>query len=229
MREREDTPQAKNLPGKIERIFSSALEKSVSYRLFLLPAQHIHSIEEVDTFCCANHVEGHAVLEARCGGFDQAIKDLGKEPALTDVNIDHNDCESWIAKVEGQCVPDDGDWSTVGLYAAGEPNHLCLVDFMEKHPDTQAAASDVSPDLFKAMEAGMNIKFGVDHQKYLQAYLPISHLTLAVTNEQMVTNEAIETGPNLIRESPSQDEVECTENDYKVCDDEADGVFKSIA
>lgn len=187
------------------------------------------SIEEVDTFCCANHVEGHAVLEARCNGFDQAIKDLGKEPALTDVIIDHNDCDSWIAKVEEQCSPDDGDWSTVGLYAAGEPNHLCLVDFMEKHPDTQAAASDVSPDLFKAMEAGANIKFGVDHQKYLQAYLPISHLTLAVTNGQMVTNEAIETGPKLIRKSPSQDEVECTENDYKVCDNEASGVFKSIA
>ena len=201
----------------------------VSRSLLLFPIRIYISIEEVDTFCCANHVEGHAVLEARCTGFDQAIKDLGKEPALNDVNIDHNDCDSWIAKVEEQCAPDDGDWSTVGLYAAGEPNHLCLVDFMQKHPDTQAAASDVSPDLFKAMEAGMNIKFGVDHQKYLQAYLPISHLTLAVTNGQMVTNEAIETGPKLIRESPSQDEVECTENDYKVCDDEAVGVFKSIA
>jgi len=209
----------------------SSILEGVCLTSFFFSCPHIHSIEEVDTFCCANHVEGHTVLEARCGGFDQAIKDLGKEPALTDVNIDHNDCESWIAKVEEQCSPDDGDgdWSTVGLYAAGEPNHLCLVDFMEKHPDTQAAASDVSPDLFKAMDAGMNIKFGVDHQKYLQAYLPISHLTLAVTNGQMVTNEAIETGPKLIRESPSQDEVECTENDYKVCDNEASDMFKSIA
>lgn len=216
------------MPGKLKQIHSSVLDKSVSHHIFSCPALHIHSIEEVDTFCCANHVEGHAVLTARCGGFDQAIKDLDKEPALNDVNIDHNDCESWIAKVEEQCSPDDGDWSTVGLYAAGEPNHLCLVDFMQKHPDTQAAASDVSPDLFKAMEAGMNIKFGVDHQKYLQAYLPISHLTLAVTNGQMVTNEAIETGPKLIRESPSQDEVEYTENDYKVCDNEASDMFKSI-
>lgn len=191
--------------------------------------KELASIEEVETFCCANHVAGHAVLDARCGGFDQAIEDLGKTPALQDVEIDHSDCESWITEVERQCEPGNGDWSTVGLYAAGEPNHNCLVEFMVKHPDTQAAASDVSPELFTGMEAGMNIKFGIDHQKYLQAYLPFSHLTLAVTNGQMIKNTHLETGPNLIREAPSQDTTDCTENDYKVCNDETSGVFRSIA
>lgn len=192
--------------------------------------QELASIEGVETFCCANHVAGHAVLDARCGGFDEAIKDLGKTPALNDVEIDHNDCETWATEVERKCTPDDGDWSTVGLYAAGEPNHVCLVDFLMKHPDTHAAASDVSPELFDAMEAGLDIKFGIDHQKYLQAYLPFSHLTLAVTNGQGVKNMVIETGPNLVREAPSQDANDCAEIDYEVCaDDETSGVFRSIA
>lgn len=79
------------------------------------------------------------------------------------------------------------------------------------------------------MEAGLNIKFGVDHQKYLQSYLPFSHLTLAVTNGQVVQNTIIETGPNLIREAPSHDATDCAENDYEVCNDGAGGVFRSIA
>lgn len=192
--------------------------------------QELASIEEVESFCCANHVPGHAVLNARCGGFYQAIEDLGKSPALNDVEIDVLDCDMWIAEVEEQCEPDNGDWSTVGLYAAGEPNHICLVNFLGKHPDTHAAASDVSTELFKGMESGLNIYFGVDHQKYLQAYLPISHLTLAVTNGQVVQNTIIQTGPNLVREPPSADATYCVENDFKVCKDDGSGTaFRSIA
>lgn len=65
--------------------------------------QELASIEEVEIFCCANHVAGHIVLNARCGGFDQAIEDLGKTPALNDVEIDHSDCETWTTEVERQC------------------------------------------------------------------------------------------------------------------------------
>lgn len=54
---------------------------------------------------------------------------------------------------------------------------------------------------------------------YIQGYLPIITLALAVTNNQDIGNEIIETGPSIIKQSPSSEKEACVANNYAVCDD----------
>ena len=147
-----------------------------------------------------------------------------------DVSVDPNDCSSFTANIVDQCSPPEGeegssDWSTVGLYLAGQANHKCGIEFLKEHPEVIATASDVSVELYEGMadnNSGLHILFGIDHQSYLQGYLPFSLLTLAVTNNQAIMNSKIETGPALVYGSPSEVDSICKANYHTVCDDKAD-------
>jgi hypothetical protein len=192
--------------------------------------------------CCTNHSPGNSVLNKRCGGMAKSVVDndntyggkyynTGVNTTITsrDVSVDPNDCSSFIATIVDQCSPPEGeegsDWSTVGLYLAGKANHKCGIEFLKEHPEVIATASDVSVELYEGMadnNSGLNILFGIDHQSYLQGYLPFSLLTLAVTNNQAIMNSKIETGPALVYGSPSEVDAICQANYYAVCDDKAD-------
>jgi len=182
------------------------------------------------TFCCINHAPGVGVLTNRCGGFEDGLAGalggtlISYPYAYTDVHVDSNDCSSFDDAIVTNCSPADnnnGNWSSVGLYFAGEANHACGVQFLQKYPLTYAVASDVSQDLYLGMQSGLRILFGIDQQTYLQGYLPSSFLTLASTNDQIVQNQNIETGPKLVTEPPTDHYQECSANGYAVC--EADG------
>lgn len=180
------------------------------------------NISSTEKFCCTDHSPGNKVLIDRCGGMEAGVNASSKGAGSTSsvvVDVDPNNCTLWSAAVTAQCSPEEGkEWSTIGLYLAGEANHRCGVQFLEEHPDAYADASDVSGDLYAGMRAGLNILFGIDQQSYLQGYLPSSFLTLAVTNNQMVQNEMIETGPALVTEPPSKHFQNCAANNYAVCD-----------
>ena len=192
--------------------------------------------------CCTNHSPGNSVLNKRCGGMAKSVVDndntyggkyynTGVNTTITsrDVSVDPNDCSSFTANIVDQCSPPEGeegseDWSTVGLYLAGKANHKCGIEFLKEHPEVIATASDVSVELYEGMadNSGLTILFGIDHQSYLQGYLPFSLLTLAVTNNQAIMNSKIETGPALVYGSPSEVDSICKANYYAVCDDKAD-------
>lgn len=71
------------------------------------------------------------------------------------------------------------------------------MEFLKENPDAYAGASGVSDLLFNGVDEGLNLLFGFEQQSFLQGYLPISTLTLVVTNKQVIGNEIIETGPSL--------------------------------
>lgn len=179
-------------------------------------------VDGLDTFCCINHAPGVGVLDDRCGGFSAGLEANGVAVGFTDVHVNPNNCSAWEEAVADNCSPANGNWSTVGLYLAGQANHNCGVEFLRKYPSTYADASDVSDDLYAGMNEGLNILFGIDQQAYLQGYFPNSFLTLASTNNQIVQNENIETGPRLVTEPPSEHYQQCKANAYAVCDASGD-------
>mmetsp|Transcript_13224 Transcript_13224/g.32133 ORF Transcript_13224/g.32133 Transcript_13224/m.32133 type:complete len:370 (-) Transcript_13224:205-1314(-) len=184
-----------------------------------MAGEALAKVNSTEKFCCSNHAPGVDVLAERCGGMAAGVEANGKLNTF-DVTVDPDDCIAWEeAIISGGCTPDEGkDWSTIGLYLAGKANHKCGVQFLEKYPAAYVDASDVSQDLYAGMTAGLNVLFGIDQQSYLQGYMPFSTLTLAVTNNQMIENNIIQTGPKLITEPPSSHDQECESNKYEVCE-----------
>ena len=187
------------------------------------------------TFCCINHAPGVGVLTNRCGGFEDGLAGALETVLVyryTDVHVDPNDCSSFDDAILTNCSPaanENGDWSSVGLYFAGKANHACGVKFLQNYPLAYSVASDVSQDLYLGMNEGLRIVFGIDQQTYLQGYLPSSFLTLASTNDQIVQNDNIETGPKLITETPSDHYQQCKANGYAVCDADGGGAETSAS
>ena len=181
-------------------------------------------VPSTEKFCCSNHAPGVDVLNDRCGGMKSGVEENGKSNTF-DVPVDPNDCDAWKNAILESCTPDEGkDWSTIGLYLAGQANHKCGVEFLKEYNAAYAVASDVSEDLYKGMKDGRNILFGIDQQSYLQGYLPFSHLTLAVTNDQMIENDFIQTGPHQVTEPPLEHFEECAESNFEVCSSDDDDV-----
>ena len=179
-------------------------------------------VSNIEKFCCTNDQPDISVLEKRCGAMKSGVEENGKSNTF-DVPVDTNDCDAWKNAILEGCSPDEGkDWSTVGLYFPGQPNHKCGVEFLREYDAAYAVASDVSKDLYAGMKDGLNILFGIDQQSYLQGYLPFSHLTLAFTNDQMIENDYIQTGPHQVTEPPSEHFEECAENNFEVCGSDDD-------
>lgn len=183
-----------------------------------LAGDALAKVNSTEKFCCSNHAPGLDVLAERCGGMVAGVEANGKSNTF-DVIVDTNDCAAWEeAIIGGGCAPDEGkDWSTIGLYLAGKPNHKCGAQFLEKYPAAYADASDVSEVLYSGMIADLNIIFGIDQQSYLQGYMPFATLTLKVTNNKMIENTIIKTGPRLVTEPPSAHYQECKSNNYEMC------------
>lgn len=101
-------------------------------------------------------------------------------------------------------------------------NSFCPISFLQEHPDTYAAFTDVSQNIYDGMRAGLKIIMAIDQQSYLQGYFPFSHLTIAAPNGQSIGNTLLETGPRLVTEPPSDNEAECVAFNFKVCADNDD-------
>jgi ABC-type sugar transport system substrate-binding protein len=180
------------------------------------------SINGTQKFCFVNHAPGIIALTKRWEGMNSGIADTVETYRILEAVVDLGNCTSWKETVHDMCRNgDSGNWSTVGLYVGGEPNHECAIEFLNEYPETYAAFSDVSEYMYDGMrDGGLNILFGIDQQAYLQGYLPFSFLTLAVTNGQLVGNDVIETGPHLVTVPPDASAGACAAAGYAVCGDE---------
>ncbi|MGB7982559.1 MAG: substrate-binding domain-containing protein [Candidatus Nanopelagicales bacterium] len=138
---------------------------------------------------CIIHEENNTGLQERCAG---AAEGLGGE----------------LIKVQVTGAADPGSTAReIGAAMdAQSPDAVLTLD-----PDIAGAARkevvsrdkilatfDLSPDVLDAVTAG-DILFAVDQQPYLQGYLPVSFLELAVRNRNEVgAGELVATGPALV-------------------------------
>ena len=141
---------------------------------------------------CVLHEENNIGLQERCAGAKEGMAESGGEV----VNV----------QVTGKADPSSTAREIGAAMAAQSPDAVLTLD-----PDIAMAALkevtardatlatfDLSPDVLDAIAAG-KIDFAVDQQPYLQGYLPVTFLELAVRNKNEVgANTIVATGPSFV-------------------------------
>ena len=75
---------------------------------------------------------------------------------------------------------------------------------------------DVREEFFAPLDDG-RLLFTIDQQHYLQGSMAVYLLAYEAYTDQVLLNDAIETGPILMEYSPRQDGQTCAESNYMVC------------
>lgn len=143
---------------------------------------------------CVLHEVNNIGLQERCAGAKAGL--LKADPAATMTNI----------QVTGKADPGATTREVGAAIKAGKPDAVLALD-----PDIATAALrqtvntpvllatfDLSPAVLAEIQEG-KILFAVDQQPYLQGYLPVTFLALAIRNRNEVgANNVVLTGPSLV-------------------------------
>jgi len=141
---------------------------------------------------CILHEENNIGLQERCAGAAEGMTENGGEV----INV----------QVTGKADPRSTALEIGAAMEAQSPDTVLTLD-----PDIAMAALkevtardvtlatfDISPDVLDEVASG-SIEFAVDQQPYLQGYLPVSFLELAVRNRNEVgANSIVATGPSFV-------------------------------
>ncbi|MGV1003388.1 MAG: substrate-binding domain-containing protein [Candidatus Nanopelagicales bacterium] len=143
---------------------------------------------------CVLHEVNNIGLQERCAGAKAGL--LKTDPGATMTNI----------QVTGKADPGATAREVGAAVTSAKPDAILTLD-----PDIAMAALrevdissvhlatfDLSPGVLQEIEAG-RVLFAVDQQPYLQGYLPVTFLALAVRNRNEVgAGNIVLTGPSLV-------------------------------
>ncbi|WP_373321091.1 sugar ABC transporter substrate-binding protein [Paraburkholderia flagellata] len=132
----------------------------------------------IHDFLCVNHGADIQALWDRCKGFADAIgadykkstMDSGEDPTVIESKVaaylrSHPSTQAILA-----LGPDQAMGVLRGVTDAGKAGKLYVATF------------DLSPDILKAIQAGQ-IQFAIDQQPYLQGYLSVAAMAIAVRDK----------------------------------------------
>jgi simple sugar transport system substrate-binding protein len=132
----------------------------------------------IHDFLCVNHGADIQALWDRCKGFADAIGadykkstlDSGEDPTVIESKVaaflrSHPNTQAILA-----LGPDQAMGVLRGVNDAGKAGKLYVATF------------DLSPDILKAIQAGQ-IQFAIDQQPYLQGYLSVAAMAIAVRDK----------------------------------------------
>ncbi|HKT95834.1 MAG TPA: sugar ABC transporter substrate-binding protein [Paraburkholderia sp.] len=132
----------------------------------------------IHNFLCVNHGADIQALWDRCKGFADAIgadykkstMDSGEDPTVIESKVaaylrSHPDTQAILA-----LGPDQAMGVLRGVNDAGKAGKLYVATF------------DLSPDILKAIQSGQ-LAFAVDQQPYLQGYLSVAAMAIAVRDK----------------------------------------------
>jgi simple sugar transport system substrate-binding protein len=132
----------------------------------------------IHNFLCVNHGADIQALWDRCKGFADAIgvnyksstMDSGEDPTVIESKVaaylrSHPDTQAILA-----LGPDQAMGVLRGVHDAGKDGKLYVATF------------DLSPDILKAIQSGQ-LAFAVDQQPYLQGYLSVAAMAIAVRDK----------------------------------------------
>ncbi len=138
---------------------------------------------------CIIHEENNTGLQERCAG---AAEGLGGE--LVKVQVTGAADPGSTAREIGAAMDAQSPDAVLTL----DPDIASAARKEVVSRDKILATFDLSPDVLDAVSAG-EILFAVDQQPYLQGYLPVTFLELAVRNRNEVgAGELVATGPALV-------------------------------
>ena len=126
----------------------------------------------IKSFVCVNHVISNTVVAERCRGFADGLGiELGN--SMIDSGQDPSEIKNRV-KAYLSANPDVDAILTLGPTSA-DPTILAL-DEMGLSGDMYFGTFDLGDEIVKAIKSGV-IKWGIDQQPFLQAYLPVVILT----------------------------------------------------
>jgi simple sugar transport system substrate-binding protein len=150
----------------------------------------------IHNFLCVNHGAAIQALWDRCKGFADAIGadykkstiDSGEDPTVIESKVAaylraHPDTQAVLA-----LGPDQAMGVSRGISDAGRKGKVYVATF------------DLSPDILKGIQSG-DIAFAVDQQPYLQGYLSVAAMAIAVrdkTTEVSHIVTAIKANPKVV-------------------------------
>ena len=143
---------------------------------------------------CILHEVNNIGLQNRCRGAAEGLAEAGGEMVTV--------------QVTGKADPRSTSQEIGAAMAAQSPDAVLTLDpdiamaGLKEVTDRGAtlATFDLSPDVLEAITAG-SIAFAVDQQPYLQGYLPVIFLELAVRNRNEVgAGTLVATGPSFVTE-----------------------------
>lgn len=126
----------------------------------------------IGSFVCVNHVISNTVVAERCRGFADGLGvDLGSQ--MIDSGQDPSEIKNRV-KAYLTANPDTDAVLTLGPTSA-DPTILALQE-MGLAGDIYFGTFDLGTEIVKGIKDG-TIKWGIDQQPFLQAYLPVVILT----------------------------------------------------
>ena len=126
----------------------------------------------VKSFVCVNHVISNAVVAERCRGFADGLGiELGN--SMIDSGQDPSEIKNRV-KAYLTANPDVDSVLTLGPVGAGPT--MQALDEMGLSGDIYFGTFDLGDEIVKGLKSGV-IKWGIDQQPFLQAYLPVVILT----------------------------------------------------
>jgi len=122
---------------------------------------------------CANQQIGHVGLDARCAGFNDALKEVG----LSSETLSISDDPAKSTQVMGDYFtanPDADLWLTLGPNGAN-PFYTFMENAGLKKGDIFHGTFDLGPEIAAKIEEGVT-DFAIDQQPYLQGYMVVQWL-----------------------------------------------------
>jgi simple sugar transport system substrate-binding protein len=140
----------------------------------------------IHNFLCVNHGADIQALWDRCKGFADALgvdykkstMDSGEDPTVIQSKVaaylrSHPDTQAVLA-----LGPDQATGVLRGINDAGLAGKVYVATF------------DLSPDILKAIQSG-KIAFAIDQQPYLQGYLSVAALAIAIRDKTTDTSRIV--------------------------------------
>ncbi len=141
---------------------------------------------------CVLHEENNIGLQERCAGAKEGLAESGGE--LITIQVTGKADPGSTAREIGAAMEANSPDAVLTL----DPD-IAMAGLKEvTSRDATLATFDLSPDVLDEVAAG-RIEFAVDQQPYLQGYLPVTFLELAVRNRNEVgANTIVATGPSFV-------------------------------
>lgn len=140
---------------------------------------------------CIIHEENNIGLQDRCAGAAEGLGDAG---TMTRVQVSGKGDPAASAREIGAAMTAQNADAVLAL----DPDIAMAAAGVVNSNDGLLATFDLSPEVLDAITDG-RMAFAVDQQPYLQGYLPVVFLELAVRNRNEVGNgKLVATGPALV-------------------------------
>lgn len=162
---------------------------------------------------CLTPEPGNVALGERCDGFRSALLAANKTFGGV-IQVPRDSQAQYTQIVETTVVDPEGNWDGIGLLVNGDIEPA--LSLQRNHQSVALGTFDVRENLFAPLDDG-RLLFTIDQQQFMQGAMAVHLLAYEAFTDQVLINDAIETGPNLMEYSPHKDQATCAELNYMVC------------